>query len=215
MHNGGVVKKLKQGDVRIIHKLTSVRHAVKAQSLGVDAVTILGWGSGGHIGTDDTASLIKIPLAVKNLDIPVIAGGGVATGAGLLASLAMGAEAVLMGTAFFATAEAPVHPAFKERFLQARETDTTLVMKSINNPMRVLRNKLSEEVLALEAEGASLEQVVAALSGSKSKLAYKNGDTEISPHVCGQGVGLIDEVKPGLIFLDMSRAAEEIKNILE
>ena len=191
-----LMEKLKEGDVKIIHKLTSVRHAVKAQSLGVDAVTILGWGSGGHIGTDNTASFIKIPLAVKNLDIPVIAGGGVATGAGFLASLAMGAEAVLMGTAFFTTDEAPVHPAIKQRFIEARETDTTLVMKSIKNPMRVLQNKLSDDVLALEAEGASLEQVVAALSGSKSKLAYENGDTEISPHVCGQGVGLIDEVKP-------------------
>ncbi len=206
-----LMEKLKQGNVKIIHKLTSVRHAVKAQSLGVDAVTILGWGSGGHIGTDTTASLIKIPLAVKNLDIPVIAGGSVATGAGFLASLAMGAEAVLMGTAFFTTEESPVHPAIKQRFIQARETDTTLVMKSINNPMRVLQNKLSEDVLALEAQGASLEQVVGAMSGRKSKQAYKDGDTEISPHVCGHAVGLIDELKSvSMLINDILLEAESL-----
>jgi len=197
-----LMEKLKKGDVKIIHKLTTVRHAEKAQRLGVDAVTILGWGSGGHIGTDNIASFIKIPLAVKNLDIPVIAGGGVATGAGFLAALAMGAEAVLMGTAFFVTNEAPVHPDIKQKFIQASENDTTLVMNTIHNPMRVLKNRLSEDVLALEAKGATLEQVVAEMSGSKCKTAYKSGDIEISPHVCGQVVGLIDEVKPVKKLID-------------
>ncbi len=213
-----LMEKLKTGGVKVIHKLTTVRHAVKAQSIGVDAVTILGWGSGGHIGTDNIASMIKVPLAVKELDIPVITGGGVATGAGLLASLAMGAEAVLMGTAFFVTEEAPVHMDIKKKFLQALETDTTLVMKSIKNPMRVLQNRHSAEVLELEARGGSFEQVIAEMSGSKSKAAYKSGDTETSPHVCGQVVGFINEVKPvkKLIEEIISEAGilmERLKNI--
>ncbi len=199
-----LMEKLKGGGVKVIHKLTTVRHALKAQSIGVDAVTILGWGSGGHIGTDNIASMIKVPLAAKELHIPVIAGGGVATGAGLLAALAMGAEAVLMGTAFLITEEAPIHRNIKEKYVQARETDTTLVMNSIKNPMRVLQNEHAAGVLELEARGGSFEQVVSEMSGKKSKAAYKSGETETSPQVCGQVVGFINEIMP------VKRLIEEI-----
>ncbi len=185
----------KTAGVKVIHKLTSVRHAISAQKLGVDAVTIIGYGSGGHVGLDNVASFIMIPLAVKQLDIPVIAGGGIATGGGFLGALAMGAEAVLLGTVFFATAESPVHQVIKERIVQARETDTTLIMTSIKNPLRVVKNKLAEEVLAAEARGTTLEEVLKLVSGGKGKIAYDQGDSNVSPLACGQVAGLIDEVK--------------------
>ncbi len=197
-----LMPKFKAAGIKVIHKLTSVRHAESAQKLGVDAVTLLGYGSGGHVGTDNVASFIVIPLAVKRLDIPVIAGGAVADGAGFLGALAMGAEAVLMGTVFFAAEEANVHPAIKQKLIDTREVDTTLLMESIRNPLRCVKNKLADEVLALESQGADLEEIVGKLSGSTGKLAYNSGDTEISPIACGQVVGLVDEVKPVKKIID-------------
>lgn len=189
-----ILPKLKEAGVKVIHKLTSVRHAETAQRLGVDAVTLIGFGSGGHIGLDNIASFILIPLAVSRLDIPVIAGGAVADGKGFLGALAMGAEAVLLGTRFFLTKECPVHPAIKELTVQKKETDTTLIMSSIKNPLRCVKNRLAEEILAMEAKGATLEEILTKVSGGKVKLAYSTGDPE-SPIPCGQVVGLINEIK--------------------
>ncbi len=186
---------LKQGGVKVIHKLTSVRHAIKAEKIGVDAVTILGYGSGGHIGNDNVASFIQLPLAIKELSIPIIAGGGIATGAGFLGALAMGAEGVLMGTAFFASEETPIHADIKQRLVDTRVNETMILLKSIGNPIRVARNQLADECLALEESGASLEEVINKVAGGKGKQAYMTGDAESSPLACGQTVGLIDEVK--------------------
>jgi nitronate monooxygenase len=186
---------LKEAEVRVIHKLTSVRHAETAQRLGVDAVTLIGFGSGGHVGLDDVASFILIPLAVSRLDIPVIAGGAICDGRGFLGALAMGAEAVLMGTRFFATAECPVHQDIKERIVQAKETDTTLIMGSILNPARCVKNRLTDEVSAIEAKGATLEEIIDKVSGGKGKIAYQTGDPDMSPIPCGQIAGLINEIK--------------------
>lgn len=190
-----IMPKLKETGIRVIHKLTSVRHAETAQRLGVDAVTLIGFGSGGHVGMDDVASFILIPLAVSKLEIPVIAGGAISDGRGFLGALAMGAEAVLMGTRFFATTECPVHLDIKERIVQAKETDTTLIMGSIRNPARCVKNRLAEEVLAIEAKGATLEDIIAKVSGGKGKIAYQTGDPDMSPIPCGQIAGLIDEIK--------------------
>ena len=186
---------LKDAGIKVIHKMTSIRHAASAQKLGVDAVTLIGFGSGGHIGMDNVASFIMIPMAVSRLDIPVIAGGGVADGKGFLGALAMGAEAVLMGTAFFATQECPAHEAIKERLVQTQETDTCLLLNSIHNPIRCVKNKLADECLALEEKNASFEEIITAVAGGKGKLAYDSGDTEVSPIACGQIVGAIKEVK--------------------
>ena len=210
-----LIPKFKEAEVKIIHKLTSVRHAITAQRLGVDAVTLIGYGSGGHIGMDDVANFIMIPEAVKNLDIPVVVGGGISSGAGFLAALAMGAEAVLLGTAFFVCKESPIHPAIKERLIHARTTDTTLIMRSIRNPLRCLKNKLSDECVVLEEKGATLEEIVAKLAGGKGKLAYDNGDTDISPIACGQVIGLIDEVKPAQKIVEsIITEAEQLRNRL-
>lgn len=186
---------LKQGGVKVIHKLTSVRHALTAEKLGVDAVTLIGYGSGGHVGLDNVSSFILIPLAVKSLKIPVIAGGAVATGAGFLGALAMGTEGVLLGTAFFATKESPVHQVIKDRLARTKETETTLILNTIRNPIRVVRNKLAESVLEAESRGASFEEIIKLVAGGKGRLAYDTGDDEISPIACGQVVGLIDNIK--------------------
>ena len=186
---------LKDAGITVIHKMTSIRHAASAQKLGVDAVTLIGFGSGGHIGMDNVASFIMIPMAVSRLDIPVIAGGGVADGKGFLGALAMGAEAVLMGTAFFATQECPAHEAIKDRLVQTSETETCLLLNSIHNPIRCVKNKLADECLALEEKNASFEEIITAVAGGKGKLAYDSGDTEISPIACGQIVGAIQEIK--------------------
>lgn len=193
---------LKQGGVKVIHKLTSVRHAIKAEKVGVDAVAILGYGSGGHIGSDNVASFIKIPLAIRELNIPVIAAGGIATGAGLLGALAMGAEAVLMGTVFFASAETAIHDSIKKKLIETSADNTMLLLQSINNPMRVARNELAEECLKVEASGASLEEIISVVAGGKGKQAYMTGDAESSPLACGQSVGLVEAVKPVKQIID-------------
>jgi len=186
----------KAAGVKVIHKSTSVRHALKAQALGVDAVTLVGIGSGGHVGLDNVVAFVLIPQAVARLDVPVIAGGAVANGRGFLGALAMGAEAVLMGTAFFATQEAPVHPNIKQKVVQAEETDTSLIMSSIKNPIRCVNNKLVADVLAVEARGTTLAEILGLVAGGKGKLAYQSGDPDTAPIACGQVAGLIAEVKP-------------------
>jgi len=186
----------KAAGVKVIHKSTSVRHALKAQALGVDAVTLVGIGSGGHVGLDNVVAFVLIPQAVARLDVPVVAGGAVANGRGFLGALAMGAEAVLMGTAFFATQEAPVHPNIKQKVVQAEETDTSLIMSSIKNPIRCVNNKLVADVLAVEARGTTLAEILGLVAGGKGKLAYQSGDPDTAPIACGQVAGLINEVKP-------------------
>ncbi|MEN8246417.1 MAG: nitronate monooxygenase, partial [Thermodesulfobacteriota bacterium] len=159
-----LMPKLKDAGIKVIHKMTSIRHAESAQKLGVDAITLIGYGSGGHIGMDNVASFIMIPMAVSRLDIPVIAGGGVADGKGFMGALAMGAEAVLMGTAFFATKECRAHDAIKERLVQTKETETCLILNSIHNPIRCVKNKLADECLALEENNATFEEIIGAVA---------------------------------------------------
>jgi nitronate monooxygenase len=190
-----LLEKTKQAGIRVIHKCTNVRHAETAQRIGVDAVALLGYGSGGHIGLQNVANFISIPLAASRLDIPVIAAGGISSGRGFLGALAMGAEAVLMGTAFYASAECPVHPNIKERLVQTQANETTLIMSSIRNPMRVAMNQLARDVMTMEAEGTTLEAILDKMAGSKQAISYETGEAENTPIVCGQGVGLIDEVK--------------------
>ncbi|MCG6909604.1 MAG: nitronate monooxygenase [Deltaproteobacteria bacterium] len=197
-----LMPKLKEAGIKVIHKMTSIRHAESAQKLGVDAITLIGYGSGGHIGMDNVASFILIPMAASRLQIPVIAGGGIADGKGFLGAIAMGAEAVLMGTAFFATKESPVHDAIKERLVKTRETETCLLLNSIKNPIRVVKNKLADECLALEEKEASFEEIINAVAGGKGKLAYDCGDSDISPIACGQIVGAIDRVKTAKEVID-------------
>ena len=190
-----LMPQLKEHGVRVIHKLTSVRHALSAQRLGVDAVTMVGFGSGGHVGNDNVASFVLIPKAVAALDIPVIAGGAICNGRGFLGALAMGAEAVLMGTAFMMTRECPVHQNIKDRLVQTTETDTTLLLTTIRNPVRCIKNKLADECLAIEEKGAGLEEIINTVAGGKGQVAYYTGDPDAAPIACGQIAGLISEIK--------------------
>jgi nitronate monooxygenase len=202
---------LKDGGVKVIHKLTSVKHALSAQRLGVDAVTMIGFGSGGHIGNDNVASFILLPKAVAAMEIPVIAGGGICNGKGFLGALAMGAEAVLMGTAFMMTTESQIHQNIKDRLLETKETDTALLLTTIMNPVRCIKNKLADECLAIEAEGADFEQIINTVAGGKGQVAYDSGDPDGAPIACGQIAGCIDEIKSvGQVIEDILAEANHL-----
>lgn len=188
------VKQLKEAGVKLIHKVPSVRYAKKAEFVGADAVTIVGFECGGHPGIDDVTSLIKIPRTVDSVKIPVIAGGGIVDARGFIASLSLGAEAVVMGTRFLATKECPVHPRFKEWIVKAQETDTIIIQQSINNTTRVMKNKAAAKVLEMENRGATLEELMNIISGQVGKKAYETGDIDLGTIPCGQVVGLIREV---------------------
>jgi NAD(P)H-dependent flavin oxidoreductase YrpB (nitropropane dioxygenase family) len=205
------IQKLKSEGIKLIHKVPSVRFAQKAESIGADAVTIVGFECGGRPGMDDVTSLVLIPKAAESIKIPIIAGGGIADGRGFLAALALGAEGVVMGTRFVATQECPAHPRIKEWFVKARETDTVIIHRSIKNAARVVKNKAAEETLSLEQRGATLEELMTALGGRISGNAYQEGDVDGAVIGCGQCVGLIHEIKSvkGVIE-DMIQEAQSI-----
>jgi nitronate monooxygenase len=188
------ISKLKSNDITVIHKCTSIKHAKKAEAIGCDFVSIDGFECAGHPGEDDVTSLILIPRASCELSIPVIASGGFADGRGLVAALSLGAEGINMGTRFIATKEAKVHENIKKRLLTAKETDTILVERSLRNTIRVLNNSHAQKVLAMEKEGASLQELAPLLSGLNGKKCLETGDTENFLFACGQSVGLIDEI---------------------
>ena len=142
--------RLKAADITVIHKCVAVRHALKAQSLGVDAISIDGFECAGHPGEEDVPGLVLIPAAAAALDIPVIASGGIADGRGMAAALALGAQGVNMGTRFCATLEAPIHDNIKQALINASERDTRLIFRSLRNTARVLSNAVSNEVLSIE-----------------------------------------------------------------
>lgn len=189
------VPRLKAEGIKLIHKVPSVRFARKAESIGADAVTIVGFECAGHPGMDDVTSLILIPSVANAVRIPVIAGGGIVDARGFLAALALGADAIVMGTRFVATHECPAHPGIKEWFMQARETDTLVIQRSIRNAARVIKNKASEKVSSMEQQGASLEELLTVVGGEKGRKALQEGNLEDAVISCGQAVGLIREVK--------------------
>ncbi len=186
---------LKKEGIRLIHKVPSVRFARKAESIGADAVTIVGFECGGHPGMDDVTSLVLVPGAADAVKIPIIAGGGIADARGFLAALALGAEGVVMGTRFVATRECPCHPRIKEWFVDAKETDTLMVQRSIRNAARVMKNKAAEKTLAMEQRGTSLEELMTVISGDVGKKALDEGDLDGAVIACGECVGLIHEIK--------------------
>ncbi len=189
------IARLKGEGIKLIHKVPSVRFARKAEAIGADAVTIVGFECGGHPGMDEVTSLVLIPKAAQSLRIPVIAGGGICDARGFLAALALGAQAVVMGTRFLLTQECPVHPKVKARLLQATETDTMIIQRSIRNAVRALRNKAAERTLAMEEKGASLQELMTMIRGQVSREAYLEGDVDSGIIPCGQCIGLMDRVK--------------------
>jgi nitronate monooxygenase len=186
----------KEAGVKVIHKAVTVRHAVKAESLGVDAVSIDGFECAGHPGEDDVPGLILIPAAAKRLSIPIIASGGFADGAGLVAALALGASAVNMGTRFMATDEAPIHHRVKEQIVANDERATILVFREFRNTARVARNSVSEEIARLSAlPGATFADIADLASGQRGRdEVYGKGDVEGGMWWASQAQGLIDYI---------------------
>jgi nitronate monooxygenase len=188
------VKRLKEAKVKVMHKVARVKDAKTAERLGVDAVTIVGFEAAGHPGMDEVTSLVLIPVTVDAVKIPVIAGGGIGDGRGFAAALALGAEGVLMGTRFMASKECPLHPEITRWMVDARETDTLMIERSIKNAARVMKTEFSQRVLELEETGATLEELLPFISGDRSRESYLSGDVNDSVIACGQVVGLINEL---------------------
>lgn len=190
------IEKLKRHGVRIMHKCTSVRHALSAERNGVDAVSIDGFECAGHPGEDDIPGLILIPLATRVLRIPVIASGGIADGRGMAAAMALGAEGVNMGTRFCATVEAPIHEQIKQALVRASERDTQLIFRSLRNTGRVLKNAVSDEVVATERRpgGCEFSDIQPLVAGARGRTALQSGEVDAGLVWAGQVVGLIEDI---------------------
>jgi len=187
---------LQDAGIKIIHKCTSVRHSLKAQTIGCDAVSVDGFECGGHPGEDDIPNMILLPRAADELKIPFVASGGMADARSLVAALAMGAEGMNMGTRFIATREAPVHPKVKEAIVAASELDTRLVMRPLRNTERVLNNKAAERLLEKERTlGSELkfEDIIDEVAGVYPKIML-DGEMEAGVWSCGMVAGLINDI---------------------
>lgn len=191
-----VVDLLRRHRIAVLHKCTSVRHALAAERRGVDVVSIDGFECAGHPGEDDVPGLVLIPGATRALRIPVIASGGIADGRGMAAALVLGAEGVNMGTRFVCTQEAPVHDAVKQALVKGSERDTRLMFRSMGNTARVFANAVAQEVVATERRpgGCAFEDVRALVSGARGKAALESGEVDAGPVWAGQVIGLIDDV---------------------
>jgi len=204
---------LKDAGIKVIHKCTSVRHSLKAEAIGCDAVSVDGFECGGHPGEDDVPNWILLPRAAEELKIPFVASGGVANGKQLVAALALGAEGVNMGTRFIATKEAPVHENVKQAILAASELDTRLVMRPLRNTERVLTNVAVERLLEKEkALGANLkfEDIIAEVGGVYPRV-MQDGEMDAGAWSCGMVVGLIHDIPSCKELIDGIMAeAEEI-----
>ena len=187
---------LKDNGIKVIHKCTTVRHSLKAESIGCDAVSVDGFECGGHPGEDDIPNMILLPRAAEELKIPFVASGGMSDARSLVASLAMGAEGMNMGTRFIATKDAPVHDNVKQAILNATELDTRLVMRPLRNTERVLNNKGVEKILEKEEKlGAHLkfEDIIKEVSGVYPKVML-DGDMDAGAWSCGMVAGLIHDI---------------------
>ncbi|WP_439105788.1 NAD(P)H-dependent flavin oxidoreductase [Congregibacter sp.] len=209
---------LKEAGIKVIHKCTAVRHALKAQKIGCDAVSVDGFECGGHPGEDDIPNMILLPRADDELEIPFVSSGGMADARSLVASLAMGAEGMNMGTRFLATKEAPVHDNVKQAILQATELDTRLVMRPLRNTERVLNNPAVEKILSTEkARGKDLEfgDIANEVAGVYPRVML-DGDVDCGAWSCGMVAGLINDIPTceELISRIMSNAEDMVRQRL-
>lgn len=210
---------LKENGIKVVHKCTAVRHALKAEAIGCDAVSVDGFECGGHPGEDDVPNMILLPRAAEELKIPFLASGGMADARSLVAALAMGADGMNMGTRFIATKEAPVHENVKQAIVAASELDTRLVMRPLRNTERVLNNAGVEKLLAKEKElGANLkfEDIIEEVAGVYPRIML-NGEMDAGAWSCGMVAGLIHDIPTCQELLDriMTEATQIIRSRLE
>lgn len=210
---------MKEAGIKVIHKCTSVRHSLKAESIGCDAVSVDGFECGGHPGEDDIPNMILLPRAAQELKVPFVASGGIGNAQQLVAALALGADGINMGTRFIATQEAPVHQNVKDAIIAASELDTALVMRPLRNTERVLMNKATEKVLEIEREKGSntkIEDIVDLVGGVYPKVMTE-GEMDAGVWSCGMVAGLIDDNPTCKELIDriMTEAEDIIKGRLE
>lgn len=202
----------KDAGIKVIHKCTSVRHAIKSERIGVDAVSIDGFECAGHPGEDDVPALVLIPAAASQLSIPVIASGGIADARGLVAALALGADGVNMGTRFMCTVESPVAHKVKEQIVANTERDTELIFRTLRNTARVASNDVSREVIAREREGCAFDDIAHLVAGSRGRQVFEHGDLDAGIWTAGQCQGLIDDI-PTVDAL-VSRMVHEAESLI-
>ena len=185
----------KEYDVKVIHKCTSVRHALKAQSVGVSAITIDGFECAGHPGEDDIPSLVLLPQAAEALDVPVAGCGGFSDAKSLVAALALGGEAIVMGTRFMATKEAGIHQNVKDKMTEADELSTNLMFRTMHNTAREFKNSISDQVVEIESSGsATFEDVKDLVAGQRGRVVFEEGDLEHGIWSAGISVARVKDV---------------------
>ena len=188
------MQRLKQAGIKVIHKCTSVRHALKAEQLGVDVVSVDGFECAGHPGEDDVPGLVLFPRVAEELKIPIIASGGIADARGLVAALALGCDGVNMGSRFLATKEAPIHDAIKQQILQADEKSTKLIFRPLRNTLRIFNNSVAKHILEMEAAGKGIDEIGPVASGQKGRIVFEQGSREVGIWAAGMSIGLIHDV---------------------
>ncbi|HSZ74074.1 MAG TPA: nitronate monooxygenase family protein [Rhizomicrobium sp.] len=210
--------RFKEAGVKVIHKCTGVRHAVKAQSIGVDCVSIDGLECAGHPGEDDVGGLILFPATADKLTIPIIASGGMADGRSLVAALALGCEGMNMGTRFMATVEAPIHENVKKQIVANDERGTNLIFRTLHNTARVAKNAISDEVVAIEKRGnATFADVKDLVAGTRGAIVLDKGEMDEGIWSAGQTQGLIHDIPTckELVARIMAQAEEIIRSRLD
>lgn len=197
--------------IKVLHKCTSVRHAVKAEKVGVDGVSIDGFECAGHPGEDDIPGLVLIPAATSRLTIPVIASGGIADERGLVAALALGADGVNMGTRFMSVQESFIHADVKQRIVDATERETELIFRPLRNTARVARNEVSTKVVEMLDEGAQFPEIKDLVAGTRGRTVYETGDLDAGVWSVGMVQGLIEDVPTARDLIErMVAGAEQI-----
>ena len=206
------IDSFKAAGIKVIHKCTSVRHALSAQRMGVDAISIDGFECAGHPGEDDVPGLILIPAAADKLTIPIVASGGFGDGRGLVAALALGADAINMGTRFCATVEAPIHDGIKQAIVANDERSTELIFRTLRNTARVARNEISLAVIEKERAGCSFEDIRELVAGVRGREGLESGNPEHGIWTAGQVQGLIHDI-PTVAEL-IARIMKEAESII-
>jgi NADH:quinone reductase (non-electrogenic) len=206
---------LKKAGIKLFHKVGSVRHAVHAEKTGYDGIYAAGIEEGGHPLDDDVTTMLLTPRIVEAVKIPVVTVGGIADGRTMAAALALGAQGVMMATRFVATKECEVHENIKQELIKRQENETTLICKSIGLQGRAIKNKVAAEVLALEAKGCGLEDLIPLISGKKVRDAWEMGNVEDAPMMMGQSVGLVKDIPTckELVERMVKEAREDIKRV--